>query len=546
MAQSVVDFPGPERRISESASMAELQACVRDLIRLLALPAIWNGRDPEAILCLLCETLESALSLEACYVCARPIPDRGLTCVLRIRGAFVEATHPAWRCFVDAAGKPHSGPPTLLDATPIGALRMLSYDMGFFGEGSVCVASSSPDFPTPTQSLVLQAAVTLAASALQSARLTHEKAQLQSGRDEFLALLAHEMRNPLAPLVTALNLMKLRSPGDLPREYEIIQRQVERLKRIAHDLSDVSQLALDKVELVKEPVELAAIVAKAVELAGPLLEQRRHFLRIEVPASGLTIDGDPARLMQIVTNLITNAAKYTDPGGQIAVSAWREEADIKLSVSDNGIGIDAERLPELFDLFLQGRASPDRRPGGLGIGLALVKTLVQLHGGAIAVSSAGRGHGSDFVVTLPALARAEHSKAPGTGRMPAADRSQRIVVVDDNRDAAELVAEVLSSVGHEVTIANDALQAISLITKVKPDVVVLDIGMPIMDGHELATRIRKAFGENGPRLVAVTGFGLDQDREKSREAGIDAHLLKPVDVEKLLAAVAGATAAVKE
>jgi hypothetical protein len=272
MNPSVVDFPGPERRASESASLDELQSCVRQLMRLLALPAMWNGRDPETILAVLCETLESALSLEACYVCARLVPDRPLSCALRIRGAFVEDTHPAWRCFVDAAGQPHSGPPTLLDDTPIGALRMLSYDMGFFGEGSVCVASSDPNFPSPTQSLVLQAGVTLAASGLHSARLAHEKEQARRGRDEFIALLSHELRNPLAPIVTALDLMKLRSAGDLPREYEIIQRQVERLTRLASDLSDVSRLARGKVELAKEPVEMAAVVAKAVELAAPLLE----------------------------------------------------------------------------------------------------------------------------------------------------------------------------------------------------------------------------------------------------------------------------------
>jgi signal transduction histidine kinase/ActR/RegA family two-component response regulator len=542
MATSVVDFPGPERRASESATLAELQVCVRDLMRLLALPAIWNGREPQSILCVLCETLESALALDACYVCARLAPGESLSCVLRIRGAFVEDSHPAWRCFVDAAGRPHSGPPTLLDATPVGALRMLSYDMGFFGEGSVCVASSDPDFPSPTQSLVLQAAVTLAASGLNSARLAHEREQAHKGRDEFLATLAHELRNPLAPIVTALNLTRLRSGGELPREYEIIQRQVERLTRIANDLSDVSYLARGKVELAREPVEVAAIVAKAVEIAGPLLEQRRHYLRIEVPASGLTVDGDPARLTQVVANLLANAAKFTDPGGHVGVRAWREEDEIAIAVTDNGCGMDAETLPHVFDLFFQERSGADAKAGGLGMGLALVKAIVQLHGGAIKVSSPGPGHGSEFVVTLPALARAGHARTAPDSRMPAAHKSEKIVVVDDNRDAAELVAEVLSTVGHEVTIANDALQAISLIAKLKPGVVVLDIGMPVMDGHELASRIRDEFGENGPRLVAVTGFGHDQDRAKSRASGIGTHLVKPVDVEKLIAAVAGATA----
>ena len=535
---SVVDFPGPERRFSESVSTAQLHDCVRDLMRLLSLPAMWNGRDPQAIISLLCETLESALSLEACYACARHTAGQPLVCALRIRGAFVAADHPAWRCLVDAAGHPHAGPPRLIDDTPIGSLRMLSYDMGFFGEGSVCVASTAPDFPTPTQSLVLQAAVTLAASALQSARLLREKENARRAKDDFIALLAHELRNPLAPIVTALNLMKLRAGGELPREHEIIQRQVGRLTRLVDDLVDVSRLARGKVELAREPVEIAAVVAKAVEAAGPLIEQRRHYVRVEVPSPGLTVDGDPARLAQIVTNLLRNAARYTDPGGHIAVSAWREEGDVKLSVTDNGAGIAPELLPHVFDLFLDD-APPDRRPGGLGIGLALVKALVQLHGGAIAATSLGEGHGSEFVVTLPALARAEHAKPAAAGRMPVASRSERVVVVDDNRDAAELVAEVLSTVGHDVSVAHDALQALSLIARVKPGVVVLDIGMPVMDGHELAARIKKEFGDNAPRLVAVTGFGQEQDRARSRDAGIETHLVKPVDVEKLIAAVAG-------
>jgi CheY-like chemotaxis protein len=540
---SVVDFPGPERRLSESVSTAELQACVRDLMRLLALPAIWNGREPDVILGLLCETLESALSLEACYVCARLHPSEPLHCVLRIRGAFIEASDPAWQCLVNAAGRPHSGPPSMIDDTPIGSLRMVSYDMGFFGEGSVCVASCDPDFPSPTQSLVLQAAVTLAASGLQSARLLREENEAQRAREDFLAALAHELRNPLAPIVTALNLMKLRAGRELPREHEIIQRQVARLTHLIADLSDASRLGRGKVELAKEPVEVSAVVAKAVEAAGSVLEQRRHYLRVEVPSSGLTIDGDPARLTQVVANLLSNAAKYTDPGGNIAVSAWREEDRIKLVVADSGAGIEPGLLPHVFDLFLERGSKRYRKLGGLGIGLSLVKTLVQLHGGAISVTSEGPGRGSEFVVTLPALARAEHATPSPSGRMPVSERSQRVVVVDDNRDAAELVAEVLSTVGHEVSIAHDALQALSLIARVKPAVVVLDIGMPVMDGYELASRIRREFGDNSPRLVAVTGFGLEQDRARSREVGIDTHLVKPVDVEKLIAAVAGATAA---
>jgi signal transduction histidine kinase/ActR/RegA family two-component response regulator len=539
--KSVIEFPAHERRLTESASMQELQGCIRDLMRLLALPAMWNGRDPAEILSMLCEALESALGLEACYVCARFRASDSLECVLRIRGAFVAADHPAWRCLTDAAGVPHTGPPSMIDNTPIGALRMVSYDMGFFGEGSVCVASTDPDFPSATQALVLQAAVTLAASGLHSARLLREKEEASRARDEFLSVLGHELRNPLAPIVTALNLMKLRGGSPLAREHQIIERQVDHLSRLVDDLLDISRVARGKVELTKAPVEMSEIVARAVEIASPLLEQRRHYLRIEVPVSGLLVEADATRLAQVAANLLTNAAKYTDPGGNIAVTAWRDDQAVRLSVKDNGRGISSQLLPNVFDLFFQGRTTIDRKSGGLGIGLSLVKTLVQLHGGTVSARSDGPGHGSEFSVTLPALADAEtEANAPASGvRVPRVAHSERVVVVDDNRDAAELVGQMLATVGHEVSVAHDALQAISLIARVKPTVVILDIGLPVMDGYELASRIRDEFREHSPRLIAVTGYGLDQDKARSREVGIETHLVKPVNVEELVAAVSG-------
>jgi signal transduction histidine kinase/FixJ family two-component response regulator len=537
---TVVDFPGPDRRLTESATDTELQACVRDLMHLLSLPAMWHGKDPDWIQRQLCETLEATLSVEACFVCTRLAAGEPLACVLRIRGAFVDAANPAWRCLVDAAAQPHSGPPSMIDDTPVGALRMISYDMGFFGEGSVCVASSDPGFPTATQALVLKAAVTLAASGLQSARLLREKEETRRAREAFLALLGHELRNPLAPIVTALDLIKLRARAELPREVEIIDRQVGRLARLVDEMVDLSRLGRGKITLAKEPVEMSVVVAKAIERVSASIEQRRHALRVDVPASGLTVEGDPARLAQIVRHLLDNAAKYTPPGGKIAVTAWREDGHIKLTVTDNGMGIDSDVLPRLFDPFQDPRTNVERAPGGLGIGLAIASRLADLHGGAVSASSEGRGRGSEFVVTLPAHVSADSAKHSETApRAHDPVRRERVVVVDDNRDAAELVADVLSSAGHDVSVAHDALQALSLIARVKPGVVVLDIGLPVMDGYELASRIREAFGENSPRLVAVTGFGLDEDRARSRDIGIDTHLVKPVDVQKLIEAVGG-------
>jgi signal transduction histidine kinase/CheY-like chemotaxis protein len=534
-----MDFPAQERRLAESTTTAQLHACVRDLLRLLALPAVWNGRDPNDIFSMLCETLESALGLEACYVCARVRASEPLAHVLRIHGAFVSSDHPAWQTFVNAAGSPHSGPPSMIDNTPIGSLRMVSYDMGYFGEGSLCAASTDPEFPTPIQAMILQAGVTLAASALQSARLAGEKEEALRAKEEFLALLGHELRNPLAPIVTALSLMKLRSGGELPREQQIIERQVGNLSRLVDGLQDISRAGRGKIDLAKQPVEMSEVVAKAVEKSAALIEQRGHVLKIDVPP-GLIVDGDPQRLSQIVANLLTNAAKYTDPHGHIAVSASCSDDEIKLTVTDNGSGIDAQLLPGIFDLFFDGTTATERKATGLGIGLSLVKALVQLHGGRVKAWSEGPERGSEFVVTLPAASSAAaQARAPASGSPASASarHSECVLVVDDNRDAAELVGEMLVAVGHEVSVAHDALQALTLIARVKPSVVVLDIGMPIMDGYELASRIRDEFRENSPRLIAVTGYGGDQDKARSREVGIETHLVKPVTPDQLLAAV---------
>ena len=541
----MIGSPPPRPRATPvSTDVDELQACVQDLLSLLALPALWNGREPKAIVGSLCETLESLLPLEACYVSVRLLPGEAPLSALRIRGSTVPSDHPDWRALTRGGGHTHRGSPRMIDDTSVGSLRMVSYDMGYFGEGSVCVASSDPSFPTSTQSVLLCAAVTVAASGLQCARSRWEKEEASRAKDEFLAMLGHELRNPLAPIVTALDLMRLRAGDPLSREHQIIERQVEHLSRLVDDLLDISKVARGNVELKKEPVEIAEVVAKAIETASPLLEQQRHYLRIEIEGPGLTVEGDASRLAQIFANLISNAAKYTEPGGHIGITGWRENGSVKLAVKDNGIGINASLLPHVFDLFSQGRTTIDRTAGGLGIGLALVKTLVGLHGGSVTASSEGAGCGSEFVVTLPAMMeKAAEACAPSSAvRLPAAARSERVVVVDDNRDAAELVGEMLAAVGHEVSVAHDALQALSLITRVRPTVMILDIGLPVMDGYELATRIREEFGEHAPRLIAVTGYGLDHDRARSREIGFEAHLVKPVDLEKLLAAVAAPNA----
>jgi PAS domain S-box-containing protein len=357
-------------------------------------------------------------------------------------------------------------------------------------------------------------------------------------KDEFLAMLGHELRNPLAPIVTALDLMKLRSSSPTSREEQVIERQVEHLVRLVDDLLDVSRITRGKVELDCRAIDLQAAVVKAVEMAAPLFEQRRHRFRVDVPTKGMRLHADVARLAQIISNLLTNAARYTPPGGSIALTARREGDFVVLSVADTGIGIDPALLPHVFDLFVQGERSMERADGGLGIGLTLVQNLVRLHGGTVEAVSDGRGRGSEFIVRLPALPDDAPRRAPTAPPLPLGTIApRRIIVVDDNVDAADLTAELLARAGHEVHVAHDGPAALSLAQRVRPEVALLDIGLPVMNGYELADRLRATFGPRAPRLIAITGYGQDHDHARSEAAGFDDHLVKPVPPAVLLARI---------
>jgi signal transduction histidine kinase len=364
-----------------------------------------------------------------------------------------------------------------------------------------------------------------------------EREAASRAKDEFLAMLGHELRNPLAPIVTALQLMKLKGDVRCEREQEIIERQVDHLVRLVDDLLDVSRITRGKVDLKRETVDLSSVVAKAVEIARPLLEQRQHHFSVSVPRASMRIDADATRMSQVIANLLTNAAKYTESGGTITVRAWRDGHEVVLSVRDSGIGIDVEMLPKVFDLFVQGPRASDRALGGLGIGLTLVKSLVQLHGGSVSAVSDGAGRGSEFVVRLPAAAKQEGADEPSTAtdaRIRRAQKPRRILVIDDNVDAAVLLAEVLRAAGHEVTVAHDGPQALHALVGFSPEVAIVDIGLPVMDGYELAERLREALSGKQPRLIAATGYGQEHDRVLSARAGFDAHLVKPINPERLL------------
>jgi CheY-like chemotaxis protein len=326
------------------------------------------------------------------------------------------------------------------------------------------------------------------------------------------------------------------------RSREVMERQVQHLVRLVDDLLDVSRVMRGKIVLRKEPVELAGIVARAVETAQPAIDAQGHQLTIELPPVPLPLEADPVRLAQVVGNLLTNAAKYTERGGRIWLTARREGDQAVLRVKDTGIGIAPEMLPRIFDLFVQVDHAATRSQGGLGIGLTLVRSLVAMHHGTVQAHSAGLGEGSEFVVRLPlATARQEVPDQGNDGGQPdqATPRSRRrLLVVDDNRDAADSLAALLRLQGHEVRVVHDGPAALELVGDYRPEVVFLDLGMPGMDGYEVARRLRGLPGLGGIRVAALTGWGQQEDRRRSKEAGFDHHFVKPVDPTSMQALLA--------
>ena len=357
-------------------------------------------------------------------------------------------------------------------------------------------------------------------------------------KDEFLAMLGHELRNPLAPILTALHLMRVRSSAEgSEHERDIIERQVKHLSRLVDDLLDVSRATMGKIDLRREPLEVSTAVARAVEVSAPLIQAKKQKLTVTVPGLGLLIAGDPIRLAQVIGNLLNNAAKYSEDGGNIDVYARRDGADILITVKDDGRGIAPERLPTIFELFVQGDQPADRSQGGLGVGLTLVRSLVALHGGRVEARSDGPGQGSEFTIRLPALTDLSLVQRPPARERRGPNRALRVLVVDDNADAAEMLSHALRYSGHEVREEHDGLSALVAATDFNPDVVLLDIGLPGMDGFEVARRLRADPRFAKTRIVALTGYGQETDKKRTAEVGIDRHLVKPVEMEQVIEAI---------
>ncbi len=354
-------------------------------------------------------------------------------------------------------------------------------------------------------------------------------------KDEFLATLAHELRNPLAPIRNAVQILKLKGPADPKLRWgrDVIDRQVQHMARMLEDLLDVSRIAREKLELRREPVQIGGVVDVAIETSRPLLESGHHVLTASVPAEPNWVDGDAVRLAQVFANLLNNAAKYTRDGGKVWLTVTTRDGKVVVSVKDEGIGIPADVLPRVFDIFSQAKPALYRAQGGLGIGLSLVKGLVELHGGKVSAKSEGTDRGSEFLVELP-LVPPPHAEAASGDRETATPLQRRVLVADDNADSADSLAMYLELKGSEVQTAYDGEQALAEAERFRPSVMLLDLGMPRLNGYELCRRIRALPWGKGVFIVAMTGWGQDEDRRRTTEAGFDAHLVKPIDLPALM------------
>ncbi len=416
--------------------------------------------------------------------------------------------------------KSYIGVPLKVRGKTLGVITFISAEMGhLYSDNDLAVA----------EDLAGRAAI-----AIENTQLYLELREADRRKDEFLATLAHELRNPLAPIRNALQILK--NPGvdaaTIDRSREMMERQVHHLVRLVDDLLDVSRVMRGKIELRKEPVDLASIISRSVETVHPLIEAQSHELTVTLPPESLVLFADPVRLAQVVGNLLTNAAKYTERNGHIWLSASRDGDEVVIRLRDNGIGIALDKLSHIFDLFVQVDHAATRSQGGLGIGLTLVRNLVEMHHGSIEAHSQGLGRGSEFVVRLP-LSVQTNNKAPdleiAEPQQPKPTSGHRILVVDDNRDAAESLAMLLRLDGHEVRVAHNGSAALEIAPVYLPEMAFLDIGMPGMDGYQLARLLRMLPGLDKVRLAALTGWGQLEDRRRSKEAGFEHHLVKPLE-----------------
>lgn len=506
---------------SHSAEAARLQRCIRDLSALQALPSMCIGRSPAETLQIIFDALPTALGADVLHLevpGAHPF-DRGwirgreLSALelVALKGALVGRGAGSGKLAIPGVGEFHC----FGAEVPVGA-----------GRGRLMAGRVGPLDPA-TDRVLVRSAANLVGTTLQTANVL-EAAQR---KDEFMAMLGHELRNPIAPIMTAVELLA-RHPA-ASREQQAIDRNTRHLARLVDDLLDISRVTRGHIVLRSEDVTLASVLDRAVEIAAPLIGRQHHELHLD-DATGIMLRGDPVRLAQVFGNLLTNAAKFTPPGGRISVAITRGSERVRVAVQDTGRGIAREHIARIFEPFVQIDRERDARRGGLGLGLAIVHDLVQRHGGDISVQSEGPGRGATFTVELPAAAvQSVVQPAPAEGAAPNARSSFRILVVDDNLDVAELLSEALGYYGFKTAAEHDARSALQTWQRFSPHAAVLDVGLPDLDGYSLAREVRASHG-SAPVLIAATGYGQPSDRQRAVESGFDLHMVKPVSVQDLV------------
>ena len=514
----------------------ELRRTMRDLVALATLPAIWIGHTPEKVAESLGDALVETLSLDLVYIQMRGSSPDTLEVVRSRRSpGLAEGAAEAGKALAGLVESDISDPPPSIP-NPFGGgeLRIAMARFGHTGiRGALIAGSQRPDFPTEADRLLLGLGANQAAVVAMAQQARRDADQR---KDEFLATLAHELRNPLAPIQNAVRLLRIESTPEPARQWarDVIDRQVGHLSRLVEDLLDLNRISRNQLELRMERVSLSEIMQSAIESSRPGIEAKRHQFMVSLPDQPIYLDADLIRLAQVFTNLLNNAARYTPPGGRISLTVERQDGQVVTRIKDTGVGIAPEQLPRLFDMFFQAR--PFHGQGGLGIGLSLSRYLVEKHQGAITPTSAGLGAGFEVTVTL-LLARDQSAPiqedATGGGKIERAPR-RRVLVVDDNQDAVTSLAMLLEHGGNEVHTASDGLEALEAATRLDPDVLLLDLGLPKLSGHKVAERIRQQPWGKRPILIALTGWGQEQDRRQSREAGFDGHLVKPVAYDTLI------------
>jgi signal transduction histidine kinase/ActR/RegA family two-component response regulator len=497
-----------------------LKRCIRDLAALNALPSLCVGRTPGEALDIVVDALPTALDCDLVYLMLPGDPAHESGSFRRAPLSPEQLNELRTVTATDADG---SDAQLFLSG---GRLFCLEAEIPIGIERGRLLAGRTTPLDAETDRVLVRTAANVVGTILESANVL----EVARRKDDFLAMLGHELRNPLAAIVTAVELQKHRHTGG--REVEIVERHTQHLVRLVDDLLDISRLARGHVELRDETVSLASVLERAVEMVGPMMTRQQHVLEV-ADGGGITLQGDSVRLTQVFANLLTNAAKFTPPGGRIQVSVERLNDRARVAVRDDGLGIPPDQLERIFEPFVQGNRARDVLRGGLGLGLAIVSNMVRRHGGSVSVHSEGTGRGSTFTVELPTSSGTEAAK-PSRRPQPVESRAHlRVLVVDDNTDLAELLSEALQSEGFQTAVANDAKAAIARWRTFLPHAGVLDIGLPDVDGYELAKTVRAEHGP-GATLIAMTGYGQPTDRTRASEAGFDVHLVKPVNVDDLL------------